>query len=50
MEKYLFLTSVFPILSRWLGAALLMFAVLLLLHALVPSTKVSAGTMSYLNK
>lgn len=36
MQKYLFLTSVFPILSFWLGAALLMFAVILLLHALLP--------------
>ena len=35
MQKYLFLTSVFPILSFWLGAALLMFAVMLLFHALL---------------
>ncbi len=50
MQEYLFLRSVFPILSLWLGAALLMFAVLLLLHALLLSTKVSVGTISNLNK
>jgi CubicO group peptidase (beta-lactamase class C family) len=35
MQKYLFLTSVFPILSFWMGAALLMFAVMLFFHALL---------------
>ncbi|MGI6429168.1 MAG: serine hydrolase domain-containing protein [Syntrophomonadaceae bacterium] len=49
-QKYLFLTSVFPILSYWLGAALLIFAVVLLLHGILLGTKTSAGTISNLNK
>jgi CubicO group peptidase (beta-lactamase class C family) len=35
MQKYLFLTSVFPILSFWLGAALLIFALTLLLSVII---------------
>lgn len=39
-QKYLFLTSVFPVLSSWLGMALLFFAVALFFHALLPSVYV----------
>lgn len=35
-QKYLFVTSVFPVLSMWLGGATLVFAIALLLYALIP--------------
>lgn len=36
-QKYLFVTSVFPVLSMWLGGATLVFAIALLLYALIPT-------------
>lgn len=35
-QKYLFITSVFPVLSLWLGEATLVFSIVLLLSAMVP--------------
>ena len=35
-RDYLFLTSVFPVLSLWLGAAILIFAIVLLISAVIP--------------
>lgn len=35
-RKYLFLTSVFPVLSVWLGGAVLVFSVVLLISAVIP--------------
>jgi hypothetical protein len=32
-QKYLFITSVFPVLSMWLGAAIFVFSIALLLSA-----------------
>jgi hypothetical protein len=37
LQKYLFVTSVFPVLSGWLGGAVFMFAISLLLSALLPA-------------
>ena len=37
MQEYLFVTSVFPVLSVWLGGAVFVFAVSLLLSALLPA-------------
>jgi len=36
-QKYLFITSVFPILSVWLGCSVLVFSIALLLSALLPA-------------
>jgi CubicO group peptidase (beta-lactamase class C family) len=36
-QKYLFLTSVFPILSVWLGGAAFLFSIVLLLSAVLPA-------------
>jgi CubicO group peptidase (beta-lactamase class C family) len=36
-QKYLFITSVFPVLAMWLGGATLAFSIVLLLSALLPA-------------
>lgn len=36
-QKYLFITSVFPVLSMWLGGATLVFSMVLLLSAVLPA-------------
>lgn len=36
-QKYLFITSVFPVLSVWLGGAAFVFSIVLLLSAMVPA-------------
>ncbi len=36
-QKYLFITSVFPVLAVWLGGAVLVFSIVLLLSALLPA-------------
>ncbi|NLC52541.1 MAG: serine hydrolase [Firmicutes bacterium] len=40
-QEYLFVTSVFPVLSVWLGAAVVVFSVALLLSALSPAAQES---------
>jgi hypothetical protein len=42
-QKYLFITSVFPILSTWLGGATLVFSIALLLSALFPTHPRNTG-------
>jgi hypothetical protein len=36
-QKYLFITSVFPVLAMWLGGSVLVFSIVLLLSALLPA-------------
>lgn len=44
-QKYLFITSVFPILSTWLGGATLVFSIALLLSALFPTHPRNTGKL-----
>jgi CubicO group peptidase (beta-lactamase class C family) len=44
-QKYLFITSVFPILSMWLGGATLVFSIVLLLSALLPTQPRNKGQL-----
>ncbi len=42
-QKYLFVTSVFPVLAKWLGGAVFVFSIALLLSALLPAIHLSHG-------